>query len=335
MIRNLAKGITMDRVLVVGATGQLGLATVKELLNRGAKVRALIRKPEAAARFLDLGAEVALGDLTAPDSLSAACQQVTRLVATANAAVPTHKADTFEAVEGQGYRNLLEAATRAGVQRFVYTSVPESRHQDASPFLRRKRETEQALLASGLEYVIFRADIFMDISFAMMGNLLPLRGAEAATLHRRFGFANRYLQRVGQDLETKRQLTIPGDGKTRHAFICVDDVARFLTAAALGGPTGTFALGGPEALTYLDVVHRYEQVLGIPLRVKKTPKFVFWLAAKTLRPFHPAAANLMLLNYIAASEETLPDPLTQQAYPLPLTTCEAFLRRKASLAVGA
>jgi hypothetical protein len=55
---------------------------------------------------------------------------------------------------------------------------------------------------------------------------------------------------------------IPGDGTARHTFICVDDVAGFLAAAAISGPSGIHAIGGPEALTFLDIVRLYERILG-------------------------------------------------------------------------
>lgn len=319
-------------ILVVGATGQLGKAAVKELLTAGCSVRALIRNPDSIARFQSLGAETALGDLTDPRSLAAACAGISHVVATANAAIPTRAGDTFEAVEGRGYRNLVRAAAEAGVQRFVYTSVPVSRHESGSVFFRLKRETEQLIAASGMDHVIFRADVFMDVAFAMMGSAIPVQGAEAATALRPFAFASNHFKRVRDSIEKKRTAMVPGDGSVRHAFICVDNVARFLAAAAAGrGPAGIHALGGPEALTFLDVVRVYEKVLGVQLRVKKTPATVFRVLSKVLAPFNPAAANLMHLNYVGATEETLADPATAAAFQIPLTTAEAFLRKKSAI----
>jgi len=324
----------MGPVLVVGATGQLGMATVKELLAQGRSVRALIRNPSATSRFQELGADVAIGDLTIPATLAAACRGASVIVATANAAVPSTSADTFEAVERNGYRNLVQAAVDAGVKRFVYTSIPQSCQKEPSLFFRLKRETEQLVEKSGMEYVIFRADVFMDVAFAMMGSLIPLRGTEAATALRPFPFSRNHLEGIKDSIEKKHVAMIPGDGRVRHAFICVDDVARFLTAAASGGPSGTHVLGGPEPLTYLDIVRLYEQFLGMKLRVKKTPAPVFWTLSKILKPFNPAGANIMRLNYLGATQESLADPTVATAFQLKLTTSEEFLRRKFALAPG-
>ena len=193
----------MDKILVVGATGQLGTAVVKKLTAKGAKVRAVIRSSASAARFEGLGAETIVADLLQPESLAKACSGITTVVATANAAIPTRPTDTFRAVERDGYRSLIQVAQSAGVRRFVYTSVPVSRHVRLSPFLQYKRETEQVLAASGMEYVIFRADIFMDVAFTMMGSSIPLRGAEAATVLRPFPFANRHFDRIKNGIESE------------------------------------------------------------------------------------------------------------------------------------
>lgn len=324
----------MERILVVGATGQLGTAAVRRLARTGGAIRPLVRSAEGAARFQGPGLEPVLGDLTAFDSLQRACNGVTTIVATANAAIPSRAADSFEAVERDGYRNLIRAATAAGVRRFVYTSVPLSpAGERLSPFFRYKRETEQALMTSGMEHVIFRAGVFMDVAFAMMGSTLPLRGSEGTTVLRPFGFANRHFARIKDSIEQKRQAMIPGKGTTRHSFICVDDVATYLAAAAYSG-SGIYDIGGPEALTFVDVVRIYERVLGISLQVKTTPAAVFRLAAPLMRPLSPAGANIMCLNYVAATEDSVMDPAIAKEFGVLLTTAEEFLRRKRAVAAS-
>ena len=198
--------------------------------------------------------------------------------------------------------------------------------------LKFKRETEQALAASGLDHVIFRAGVFMDTAFTMMGSAIPLRGSEGATVLRPFAFANRHFARIKDSIEQKHVAMIPGAGTTRHAFICVDDVAEFLVSAAFSGPSGIHTIGGPEALTFLDVVHLYERILGATLRVRRAPALVFRAAARLMRPFSPAGANLMALNYIAATENSLSDPSAPAAFGVQLTSAEAFLRGKCALA---
>lgn len=324
----------MDKILVVGATGQLGTAAIRKLKARGSDVRALVRSAESAARFQGLGVESVLGDLTDQASLGRACNGVSTIVATANSAVPTRRTDTFEAVERDGYRNLIHAATAARVGRFVYTSVPLSKYERLSPLLQFKRQTEQTLVESGLNHVIFRADVFMDVAFTMMGSTIPLRGAEGATVLRPFPFVQRHFAGIKDSIEQKHVALIPGEGTTRHGFICIDDMAELLASAAFSGPSGSHIAGGPEALTFLDIVHIYERILGITLRVRRTPARIFRIAAPLIRPFSPAAANLFALNYIGATEETFPDPAVAQAFGVRLTSAEAFLRGRSNMAAG-
>jgi len=57
------------KILVVGATGRVGGAAVENLLEEGFEVRALVRRPEKGERLRDMGAELVVGNATAPDTL--------------------------------------------------------------------------------------------------------------------------------------------------------------------------------------------------------------------------------------------------------------------------
>jgi len=315
---------------VVGATGQLGLAVVKRLLEAGRPVRAMVRNARSAERMRALGAVPVMADLTDPASLNPACAQISVVVATANSAVPSDSRDTFEAVELHGYRNLLQAAMKAGVSRLVYTSAVPSNNGKMLPFLRYKLDTENSIRESGIDHVIFRTGVFMDVSFAMMGSMIPVRGSEGATVLRPFPFVASHLKRVKDSIEKDGVAMIAGDGTTRHSFICIDDLSRLHAAAAGGGPSGAFDAGGPQALTFLDIVGIYEALLNVKLRVKKTPAWIFRLLCLAMRPFNPACSNLMGLNYIAATENSIldPDGKTPAAFGVTLTTAESFLRSR-------
>jgi uncharacterized protein YbjT (DUF2867 family) len=294
------------------------------------EIRALTRSTESAGQFQRFGVEPAPGDLRDRESLIRACNGVSTVIATANAAVPSRASDTFEAVDRFGYRNLIDAAKAAGIQRFVYTSAPASNHTKLSPLVQCKRETEQAIVQSGLDSVIFRAGVLMDVAFAMMGSTIPIRNAENATVLRPFPFARRHFARIQDSIEQKHVAMIPGDGRTKHGFLSIDNAADFLVSAAFGGPAGVYSLGGPEALTYLDVVRLFEQLLGVALRVKRTPAIVFRIAARVLRTFSPAGANLMAINYIAATEDSPADNGAAAVFGVGLTSAGAFLRARSA-----
>ena len=318
-----------NRVLVVGASGQLGTAAVMLLVEAGVPVRAAVRTREQAERLQRIGAEAAWLDLTDRASLAQPCTDVSAIIATANAAVPTRRSDTFRKVDGAGYRHLIDVARNAGVRRFVYASAFQPRIVPASEFLQCKRATEEYLEASGMEAVIFRAGPFMDVAFAMMGSGVPVAGVEGATALRPFWFSFSHFRRNQLNISKKRVALIPGDGRKRHCFICVDDVAKFLVAGVQSERRGVWHIGGPEALTMLDVVRIYEELLGYSIRPRHTPAFVFRILSTGLRPFSPAAANLMTLNAVAATEDYVVDSsAAATAFGVGLTSARTFLASK-------
>lgn len=320
----------MQRVLVVGATGQLGAAVIPPLLARGCGVRALVRSDEAALKLAAMNIEALRGDLTNPGSLELCCNGVDTIVATATATVPSRKSDTVHAVDDVGYRNLIAAAVHQGVRRFVFVSVPLA--GTASPraaVFACKRRTEALLLESGMEVVILRADAFMDVQFAFMGSDIPVRGSDSATVLR--PFASKMFKSLRSSIREKGVAQITGSGRSRHAFISVQDVASFCVVAACSEMRGVFDLSGPEALSSLDVVKIYERLLGTTLKIRRTPAAVVRLGGIVLQPFNPAVAELMRLTYSLVVDESVPHPETEASFGIRCQTAEQFLSAKFAL----
>ncbi len=110
------------RSLVTGATGFIGGRIVRALVERGDRVRALVRDPPRAGELAALGVEVAAGDLTDKASLAPAVEGVDRVFHAAG--LVGEWLDRGQAVEVNvgGTGHLLEAATDAGVARAVHVS---------------------------------------------------------------------------------------------------------------------------------------------------------------------------------------------------------------------
>jgi uncharacterized protein YbjT (DUF2867 family) len=240
--RNMEK-----RVLVVGATGILGGTVCARLRADGWQVRALARAGSSAEKVKRLtasGVEVVEGDLKDRGSLDRACIGVPAVVSTASSTLSRQAGDSIETVDRDGQLQLVDAAAAAAVRRFVLVSFPPI--SVPFPLQDAKRAVEERLKASGMSYTILQPTVFMDVW------LSPALGFDIAG-----GTAQ-----------------IFGGGDRPISWIAVQDVARFTVAAltAPGAENAVLQLGGPEALTPLEVVRQAEQVTGKKMTLTRVPE---------------------------------------------------------------
>ncbi|MFO1425632.1 MAG: NAD(P)H-binding protein [Steroidobacteraceae bacterium] len=156
-VRQLRAG----RILVAGGTGRNGSAIVAALEAHGAKPRILARDLAKARERFPGDHDWVEGDVTRAETLAAAVKGIDIIID----AVATSEVDGpngFEAVDLGGMKNLIAAAKPAGVKRIVLiTGATVGRDPKTwPPFLQRgmaiKRETEKALIGSGIDYVVLR-----------------------------------------------------------------------------------------------------------------------------------------------------------------------------------
>lgn len=332
-----SKQTHMKRVLVVGSTGQLGYRIVEKLLISGMyKVRALKRVDSDISSLQKLeGLELVTGALEDPGSLQSALQDVDVVISTANPAVPRSSSDSFEnSVTGHGH--LIRLAEEAGVQRFIFTSVVSMGPREHKvPLLNSKRRIEAMITGSGLDYTIFRAAAFMDIHFAFMGSDLPLRGSTVSSIRRPWKFMNSFFEGIRRQIPDKGVISITGNGMHPSSYICIEDVAEF-HVRAIQHPAASFRtldIGGPEALTELDIKKIYEEIYQKPLRVKSSPPLVLKVVASLMGMFNPNAANILILQYMSGQCNTsVAGALTVAGeFGIQLTSARNFLLNKAKL----
>jgi uncharacterized protein YbjT (DUF2867 family) len=233
-------------ILVVGSTGLLGGSITRLLLERdgGDGVRVLVRSEEAW-RGQGGTVERVRGDLKDADSLVRACENVDTVVTTANSARRGGD-DTVESVDRRGNHDLIEAAAHAGVRRFVFVSVLGASPDNPVPFVAAKGETEELLRGTDMNWTILEPDAFMDVWVPAVVGGPALRGDP---------------------------VVLVGEGNRRHSMIAVRDVAAF-TVACLDHPAAereTIPLGGPEAVSWRDVVRTFGDALGREVDVRTVP----------------------------------------------------------------
>ena len=233
----MASGAT----LVAGATGALGTRVCELLLARGGRVRALVR-PGSDAAHLE-GVELVEGDLERPETLPAALDGIAGVVVTATSFPVDPRPDAIERVDRHGVSALVAAAVTAGVKHVTYVSFrPIDR---AFPLQDAKRAVERQLVASGLDYTVLRPGSFMEIWFS------PL---------------------LGFDLDGGN-VQLFGSGTAKLTWISSHDVAAYAvwSLEAAAARNATIELGGPAALSQLEVVAIYEQFCGRPLATRGVP----------------------------------------------------------------
>ena len=247
------------KILVVGATGRVGGAAVEQLLKAGFEVRVLVRRAEKGERLRSLGAEVAVGDATAPETLEPAVQGCSG-VFSALGAGPGRGAP--EMVEYRGNLNLLSAARSAGVGRFVYSSVHLADHplaQKVGAFREKARFERELLTVEDVSSTILRPAIFME-TLDMM-----IQGPVAF---------------------------VPGRQRRPVSFIAARDIARAAVRAFQADLQGRYELAGPESLTFDDAFEHLGRGRRKGIRVLHVPLIAMRLYGRT-SPYARELANMM------------------------------------------
>ena len=287
--------------LVVGATGLVGNAICSLLGERGQKVRALVRgtaNPEKLVQLKKVGAEFAEGDLKDQASLERACRGAGAVISTASSTLSRGTADSIQTVDLEGQLRLVDAAKAEGVERFVFLSF---RNNPAIqyPLTRAKRAVEQRLRESGLNFTLLQASYFMEIW------LSPALGFDYAHAKAR----------------------LYGTGENAVSWISVSDVAEF-AVAVLASPAAQRAIleiGGPEALSPLEVVRIFEQQSGRKFEVEHVPEEALraQLAGAT-DPLQQTFAGLMLQ---CAAGDAVDMRRTRELFRVPLSSVRDYASR--------
>ncbi|MFE3035012.1 SDR family oxidoreductase [Streptomyces canus] len=233
------------RCLVTGATGYIGGRLVPELLDAGHRVRCLARSPDRLRDHPWAGrAEVVAGDVTDTASVARALDGVDVAYYLVHA---MSSGRGFEETDRRAARIFAEQARKAGVRRIVHLSglipagVPED---ELSPHLRSRAEVARILLDSGVPTTVLRAAVVIGSGSASFEML-------------------RYLT------ERLPVMVTPSWVHTRVQPVAVRDVLRALVGSA-GMPPNVnraFDIGGPEVLTYRQMMLRYAAIAGLPRRV--------------------------------------------------------------------
>src|SRR5262252_9954447 len=164
MENNSSKNST---VLVVGATGVLGMEVCRQLAAVGKKVKGLVRtssQREKVNALHELGVETVTGDMKDLQSLYQAFQNVDAIISTATSTISYQEGDAIETVDLAGQLNVAEAASAAGVQHVVFISFPPYPPMTPGFLLRSAKWAVESMLRSkNFIYTILQPTYFMEL----------------------------------------------------------------------------------------------------------------------------------------------------------------------------
>lgn len=226
----------MVKLLVTGASGQLGQAVLAELLTKdglgAGQLVAASRNPAKLADLAAKGVETRAADFDDPASLEAAFAGIDRLllISTDELAVPGKRLAQHKAA--------VAAAVKAGVKHILYTSMPNP-DKSLISFAPDHLGTEEAIKASGLGYTILRNSWYTDNHFMSLPH----------------------------NLQTGTWYTSQAGGRLPN--ISRADCAVAAAAALLSPPEGNsvLTLTGPESLTVEEIAAIVSTIADKPLQV--------------------------------------------------------------------
>jgi len=246
------------------------------------------------AQLESLNVEIARGDLKDRSTLAAACRGVNAVISTASSTLSRQDGDSIQTVDLEGQLNLIDAAKAANVSRFVLVSFPQS---DVDfPLQSAKRAVEDRLKDSGLNYTILQPTFFMEVW------LSPALGFDAAN----------------------GQAQIYGTGENKVSWISYKDVAKFavLSLNNSAASNAVIKLGGPEALSPLEVLRIFESAQGREFAVQHVPEEALrGQKESSTDPLQQSFAGLMLY-YCAGDVIDMRETL--QKFPVRLTSIRDY-----------
>jgi uncharacterized protein YbjT (DUF2867 family) len=234
-------------IFIAGATGFVGGHLVDHLRSKGHALRCLVRSENKEESLAAKGIEVVQGDITDPETIQGVLSPddfVVHLVGI----IEEKREATFRGVHVKGTANLVEEAKRAGVRHFFYQSALGADRNSWSTYLGTKAEAEEIVLNSGLDYTIFRPSLIIG----------PWDG---------------FTRKILDMLKLSPVIPIPGEGRAKFQPLYIEDWIRCIDKV-IGEPRAyrsRFEIGGPEQLSYREIVGMIAEAAGIKKPVFNIP----------------------------------------------------------------
>ena len=253
------------KILVAGASGNLGRAILAELQQQGYTTRALVRDAARLGAQRQYAGEVFTADARDVQKLSGVAAGVSVVISALGASLhlgPTRDGATFQTVDYEANRNLLREAQAAGVAKFVYVSMCGVEKMRGIAYVEAHEAFVAELQSSGMDYTIVRPTGFF------------------------------YLFEEIWKMAQRGVMLLMGDGSVRTNPIHEDDLARFCVAS-ISSAERERPVGGPDIMTRREIAELAAHSNGKTVRFIQTPAGVMRALLRPVALFDRKLYELM------------------------------------------
>jgi uncharacterized protein YbjT (DUF2867 family) len=252
-------------ILLTGATGSVGTNLLPLLLERGERIKCLVREPAGLGRFR-VDVQITMGDLrdlSDPYLLRQALRGVDTVIHLAGS-MRDQPPLSVEQLNGLATARLVDGAETLGIERFMFFSALGAGPTKGSRFLRSKWVGEEAVQSSPVKTTVFRPSIVFD------------RSDPWVTLMERFSFLP--------------FMPVAGRGTAEFQPVWAHDAARAVVAVLDGQERETVEVVGPQTQTYAGMSSLVAELAGRPRPVWPIPKPLIYLGLEAVRAVFGQAA---------------------------------------------
>jgi uncharacterized protein YbjT (DUF2867 family) len=291
-------------LLIVGATGTLGRQVARCALDRGYRVRCLVRNQTKAAFLKEWGAELVKGNLCDTKTLPPALEGIEAVIDAAT----TRATDSLsiKQVDWEGKVNLIKAVKAASVEKFVFFSILNAEKYPNVPLMDIKRCTELFLAETDLNYTILRP----------------------------CGFMQGLISQYAIPILDNQSVWIAGES-TPIAYMNTQDIAKFAIRALEVPETAkkSFPVVGTRAWTSEEIISLCENLSGREAKIFRVPLGLLRFMRQTTRFFQwtQNVSDRLAFAEVLASGNPLDAPMDEvyQIFGLDreqTTTLESYLQ---------
>jgi uncharacterized protein YbjT (DUF2867 family) len=234
-------------IFIAGGTGFVGRHLLESLKGRDIPVRCLVRDEKKGEWVRSLGFEAVKGDITDADSIQDVldgAETVVHLVGV----LKEEGNSTFDAVHVEGTQNLINESIASGVRKFFYQSALGADSGSPYKYLKTKARAEEFVTSSNISYTIFRPSLIV-------------------------GRGDGFTERTKQLISAGPVVPVPGKGLAKFQPLYIKDWTKCFSAALEkeDAENRVYELGGPEQLTYIEILDQIMKVLNVSKTIVHLP----------------------------------------------------------------